>query len=268
MPLLERARVEVGGHSKPAPHHYLDLLRNRETYPNQKVAHAWLNFVIRPFLGKLEPERERLNNLTLFWDYRNHELGAISRFYVHAGALSPNQMHFLESYPEIKSEMEGHDKLANDLAYEVAQLAKSIQLSNTFQDVYARSMSEGSLTRIRRIIAADFPNRDQLLQSLFGTMTDAERQKLLSQHIVNAQGELDDSKMVAPLWNLMRSEFMTVMQDPLVIDQNKFTEKAHRDLYTSVNNLIAALKRSEMILPASTGKFGRMRRLRRLANGD
>src|SRR5438552_3653315 len=40
----------VGGHSQPAPHHYLDLLRTRETYPNQKVAHAWLNFVIRPFL--------------------------------------------------------------------------------------------------------------------------------------------------------------------------------------------------------------------------
>jgi hypothetical protein len=235
----------VGGHSKPAPHHYLDLLRSRETYPNQKVAHAWLNFVIRPFLGKLEPERERLNNLTLFWDYRNHELGAISRFYVRAGALSPNQMQFLESYPEIQSEMEGHDKLVNDLAYEVAQLAESIQLSNTFQDVYGRSMSEESLTPIRRIIAAraDFPNRDQLLQSLFGTMTETERQKLLSQHIVNAQGELDESKMVAPLWNLMRSEFMTVMQDPLVIEQNKLTEKAHRDLYTSVKNLIAALEK-------------------------
>lgn len=118
-------------------------------------------------------------------------------------------------------------------------------MSDTLRDVYARSMSEESLTTIRRTIAAraDFPNRDQLLGSLFGTMTDTERQKLLSQHIVNAQGELDDSKMVAPLWNLMRREFMTVMQDPLVVDQNKFTEKAHRDLYTNVNNLIAALEK-------------------------
>ncbi|MDX6499307.1 MAG: hypothetical protein QOG23_2567 [Blastocatellia bacterium] len=114
----------VGGHSKPAPRHYLDLLRNREIYPNQKVAHAWLNFVIRPFLGKLGPERERLNNLTLFWDYLTHGLGGISSFYVRASALSPNQMQFLESYPEIKSEMEGHDKLVDDLAYEVARLAE------------------------------------------------------------------------------------------------------------------------------------------------
>jgi len=235
----------VGGHSKPAPHHYLDLLRSRETYPNQKVAHTWLNFVIRPFLSKLEPERERLNVPTLLWDYRSSDLKGLSCFYVSAGALSPNQMHFLESYPEIKSEMEGHDKLVSDLAYEVSQLAKSIQLSNTFQNIYSRSMSEESLTQIRGTIAAraDFPNRDQLLKSLFGTMTDTERQKLLSQHIVNAESELGDSQMVAPLWNLMRRDFLTVMQDPLVIDQNKFTEKAHRDTYTSVNNLIAALEK-------------------------
>jgi hypothetical protein len=62
-------------------------------------------------------------------------------------------------------------------------------------------------------------------------------------NIVNAQGELGDTKMVAPLWNLMRSEFMTVMRDPLVVDQNKFAEKAHRDLYASVNNLIATLEK-------------------------
>jgi hypothetical protein len=246
----------VGGHSKPAPHHYLDLLRSRETYPNQKVAHAWLNFVIRPFLGRLEPERERLNNLTLIWDYRTHEVGGISCFYMREGVLSPNQMQFLESYPKIRAEIEDHDKLANELVYQVAQLAKSIQLSDTFRDVYARSMSEESLARVRRAIAAraDLPDRDKLLSALFGTMSDTERERLLSQHVLNAQGELDNSKMVAPLWNLLRGEFMTVVQDPLVVEQNKVTEKAHRALYANVTNLIAVLEKTRDALARKYGE--------------
>ncbi|PYS24199.1 MAG: hypothetical protein DMF72_06635 [Acidobacteria bacterium] len=246
----------VGSHSEPAPHRYLDLLRSREKYPNQKVAHTWLNFVIRPFLAKLEPEQKRLNDLTLSWNYQTHELGGIRCFYVRADALTPNQMQFLESYPEIKLEMEEHDRLVNDLAYEVARLAESIQLSNTFKDVYAQSMSEESLNAVRRKIAAraDSPNREQLLQSLFGSMSDKERMKLLAQHIVNAQGELDDSKMVAPLWNLVRREFMTVMEDDFVIPDNKAREKAHLALYTNVTNLIAMLEQTRNDLARKHGE--------------
>lgn len=260
----------VGGHSRPAPHHYLDLLRSRETYPNQKVAHAWLNFVIRPFLNKLQPERERLNNLVFYWNYRTSELSGISCFYIRASGVTPNQMQFLESYPEIKLEMEHHDKLVNDLGYQVSRLAESIRLSATFQDVYARSMSEKSLTQIRRSIAAraDYPNRDQLLSSLFGKMSDPERQKLLSQHIANAQGVLDESKMVAPLWNLMRHEFMTVMDDPLVIDQNEFTEKAHRALYANVVILIAALEKTRDYLARKHGEVWEDETLRPITEWD
>src|SRR5260370_10867074 len=116
-------------------------------------------------------------------------------------------------------------------------------------------MSEESLTQIRRTIAAraDFPNRDELLRSLFGTMTDTERQKLFSQHIINSQGELGDSKMVAPLWNLTRSEFMTV-KDPLVVVPDKVKEKALLALHANVTNWIAILERTRDDLARKYGE--------------
>lgn len=43
-----------GGRSEPAPHHYLKMLWSRETYPSRRVAYAWLNFVIAPWLQRLE----------------------------------------------------------------------------------------------------------------------------------------------------------------------------------------------------------------------
>jgi hypothetical protein len=85
-------------------------------------------------------------------------------------------------------------------------------------------------------------------------MTDTERQKLLSQHIVNAQGELDDSKMVAPLWNLLRREFMTVVEDPLVVEQDKVKERAHLALYASMTNLIAILEKTRDDLARKYGE--------------
>jgi hypothetical protein len=131
-------------------------------------------------------------------------------------------------------------------------------------------MTEESLTPIRRIIAAraDFPNRDQLLQSLFGTMTDKERQKLLSQHVVNAQGELDDSNMVAPLWNLLRREFMTVMKDPLILEQDKVKEKAHLALYANVTNLIAILEKTRNDLARKYGEVWEDETLTRISEWD
>src|SRR6266480_1931445 len=42
-----------GGRSEPAPHHYLEMLWGRDKYPSQKIAHAWLNFVVAPFLSTL-----------------------------------------------------------------------------------------------------------------------------------------------------------------------------------------------------------------------
>lgn len=234
----------VGGHSEPAPHRYLDLLRNRETYPNQKIAHTWLNFVIRRLLSKLGLEGERLNDLILRWDFRKKELDGISCFYVNAGGLSANQLQFLESYPEIRSKIEAHDAGVSELSYQLATLASQIQLSETFRNVYARSISDESLLRVRRSLAAnaDLTDSSRLLSSLFGTMTQAERQALLSQHILNREADLDASKMVWPLWNPFRKEFMTTLEDPLVVEQNERVDKAHRGLYATVTNLIAELQ--------------------------
>lgn len=234
----------VGSCSEPAPHHVLEMLRGRERYPTQKVAHAWLNFVISPLLTRLELERSRLNNQKLHYDVINHSFDGIDRFYVSDGALSANQMQFLESYPDITQQIEVHDAAFRDFSYAVSSLSRALKASDVFKAKYLSAISPESLDRIRRSHGprVGHGSDSQVLSGLFGNMSEAQRLALLAQHVINDEGDLLDDKMVAPLWNLFRRDFMAVLEEPATQEESETLMQTVARLMSSVDTLISLMK--------------------------
>ena len=246
----------VGSNSEPAPHHVLELLRGRERYPSQKVAHAWLNFVISRFLSHLDMERFRLNNQRLHWERITGRFDGINAFYINARGLSVNQMQFLESYSEIREQVEAHDKNFRDFSFEVSALARALKSNDAFRRTYLLSVSHDSLTRINPSTPGViiFNPDDQTLNTLFGGMSESERLALLAQHVINDEPDLTEDIRPFALWNMYRRDFMAVLEEPTLREQNELLHKSITKLLSTVDTLISMLESTRRELAQRYGE--------------
>lgn len=257
----------VGGNSVPAAHHILELLRDRERYPTQKVAHAWLNFVISRFLSRLNIERTRLNSQQLHWESATKSFVGIASFHINAGALSANQMQFLESYPEIKQKIELHDENFRELSYQVSNLARTIESNDAFKSAYLLSISGDSLQRIRPSGPDEviFDQDKQMLSSLFSSRSEAERLALLTQHVINKESDLTKDKMPCSLWNMFRREFMAVLEEPDVCERDQLVHSCQGAFLNTVEALITMLENTRRELAQRYGEVWEDETLRNIS---
>lgn len=246
----------VGSNSQPAPHHVLELLWTRARYPSQKIAHAWLNFVIAPLLVRLERESDILNNNKLRWDCQSKSLTNLAPFYVTEDVLSPNQVQFLDAYPGIQSQLEAHDDALRELTNEFVKLAREIERHEKFRRIYLMSIDSGSLDTIRKQNKGvmNFYGEDaDMLSSLFGSLSEPERLGLIAQHVINNEGDLHRHFSLWPLWNHFKNDYRDILSEATVTKQTERLHVAQSKLLILVNDLVGTIKtiRRELAL-----KFG------------
>ena len=245
----------VGSNSLPAPHHVLELLWTRARYPSQKIAHAWLNFVIAPLLVRLERESEILNNNKLQWDHQKKSLTNLEPFYVTEDVLSPNQVQFLDAYPGIKSQLEAHDYALRELTHKVVKLAREIKRHERFRRIYVMSINSASLNTIRNQNKGvmNFGGDPDMVSSIFGSWSESDRLGLIAQHVINNEGDLHRHYSLWPLWNHYKNDFRSVMSERVATKQTERLHEAQSKLLMLVYDLLGTIKtiRRELAL-----KFG------------
>jgi len=214
----------AAGHSAPAPHHFLEVLREREGYPSQRIAYAWLNFVIAPWLRILEIEQENLASRKFGWN-------RISKTIENFSGLGPHtavEIQFIQSYGAVKEAVTEHDDGISLLAKEVRSLVGFIEKSSLLADRYARATSSEAIREIRRKYAHlsnSYGASDaEMNVGLFGTMSREQQFSFLTELTVNQRDDLDLSMNVWPLWNSYGESFLEILDlAPVLHEWNKVT---------------------------------------------
>lgn len=206
----------AGGRSEPAPHHYLRLLWGREAYPSQRIAYAWLSFVVAPWLRQLATERDHLRTSHIGWDRFTSKAKNIVCF----APFSALETQCVESYSEIASAIQEHDSGSRSLLERIQALDRFIQSSGLLADRYARATSNESIKEIRRrfshLDASYGPANYLMITGSFGTMSREQQFAFLTELIVNQKGDLDSSFQAWPVWNTYGETFREILNIPPV----------------------------------------------------
>ena len=180
----------AAGHSAPAPHHFLEVLREREGYPSQRIAYAWLNFVIAPWLRILETEQEYLTSRKLGWNRFSTKIENFAELGPHTAV----ETQFIQSYGAVKEGVTKHDDGITLLTDEVRSLVRFIETSSLLADRYARATSSDAIKEIRRKyphLSNSYGSSDAEMKSgLFGSMSREQQFAFLTELTVNQRDEL------------------------------------------------------------------------------
>jgi predicted HTH transcriptional regulator len=95
----------VGGHSKPAPHFYLDILWNRLTFPTGSVVRAWFDTVINPLINALKNERRTARKQKWVWDRFTQTIDGMRLL----SSFSENLEQFVLSHSDVRHLLRQHD---------------------------------------------------------------------------------------------------------------------------------------------------------------
>src|SRR5262245_52903673 len=116
----------VGGHSKPAPHFYLDILWRRVTFPTGKVVRSWFNTVINPLIEALKSERKAITERKWVWDRSNRTVQDLRLL----SSISENLAQFVLSHPDVSDLLRRHDNAVHSLIRSVNSLYEEIKDSD------------------------------------------------------------------------------------------------------------------------------------------
>jgi hypothetical protein len=112
----------TAGHSTPAPHHLLEMIRGREKYPSQRIAYAWLNFVVAPWLRQLQNEQDNLLSRKIGWNRFSSEIESFSALDTHSAV----ETQFIKSYDDVEEGVKKHDDGLSLLGDEVRRAVSRV----------------------------------------------------------------------------------------------------------------------------------------------
>jgi hypothetical protein len=233
----------AGGRSEPAPHHFLEVLRGRDKYPSQKIAHAWLNFVIAPLLKELRIEEENLVNPQQPWSGYRTSLTRTSYFKPFGAKLSANDIQFLKSYEGIREEIGNHDAAVTCIQNEAEHLVRTIETSHFMSDAYSRFQTSEYLQQVREIYRGRVAETDEKLrQNLFGDRPPEQTRKILAEFVAYDYPQTDEPNYVWPIWQTYKPDLMEFLKQPPLREQNDRLTGARNELLDRVRSLITALE--------------------------
>lgn len=247
----------AGGRSERAPHHFLEMLRGREKYPNQKIAHAWLNFVIAPLLATLRSEEENLIKPKQPWHAYYMSTGNNGYFKALTISLSANEMQFFKSYPSIKEMIAVHDRAIDRVHAEAETLVRTIESSGLMAEAYSNLVSSEYLQRIRELYGARLDRDDtdeKMLRTLFGDRSDAERIKSIAEFIAYDYPRLEETHFIWPLWQTYKIDLMELLHHSPVREQKEEVNLAREGLLFHVRALISVLEETQHDLAFKYGE--------------
>ena len=207
----------VGGHSKPAPHFYLETLRGRSRFPNPEVVRAWLDTVINPLLSDLAEQHTHLHQRSWRFERQTQSITG-----VHPLLTSPlskyqvkgNQEQFFEIYPDIEEAFNRRERAYPLFQRRIMEFFKVIRESQALLECYKICTSTESLQTVRmrmRDTSAQALSDADLLSRFYSGTEDSFLDRLTG-HIVNRTGEMIDTYIDSPFWNTQRGEFLSLLR--------------------------------------------------------
>ncbi len=206
----------VGGHSKPAPHFYLEMLRGRARFPSPQVVSVWFETVINPLLFDLAMQHRELHQRLWMFEKRTGNIKRISSVAERQSpfAITGNREQFFESYPHIKESLVKREEAYNLFQERVAEFYKTIRGSTAIFECFKSCTSPESLQIVRNNIKDTYvqslSDADLLQKISYGT----EDQFLdsLAEYTVNKISQLNDNFTTAPFWNVHGERFLSLLK--------------------------------------------------------
>lgn len=245
----------TGGRSERAPHHYLEVLRGRERYPSQRIAHAWLNFVIAPLLRQLRLEQHTLADPPQPW-YRHESSGEDRSYFRPFGEnLSPNETQFLKHYSRVSEEVDKHDAVLTRVREEADRLITEIESSSFMADAYQRFRTSKFLHLIRERYRGRLADSDEkLLESIFGDRPQEQTAKSLATFITYDYPQREETHFVWPLWYTFKPDLMEFLAHSPLKEQSNALKHAREELLECVKSFVSALEETQHELALRHGE--------------
>lgn len=241
----------AGGHSKPAPHQYLEFLWKRESYPGPKIAGAWVYKVINPLINIFEAELLYVNSRNLEYDkYRPRSLKGLQT--VLSNYHSGNYEQFYEFYPDLHKLIQNHDDLTIAFIEDLEKYYLTLIHSDGMQKIFGDKTSLRSLELLKNVEYSQW-NREimncksveDFLQKMFSNQNEFEVKGTLAQYIINGHLKVFHNTF-APFWNVYSADFLWLYS--LDCDEKFSFENTKSNLAKKVEQLIEVLKQERSSL--------------------
>jgi hypothetical protein len=239
----------VSGHSVPAPHLYLEILRSREKYPSKEIVCAWRDHVVNPLLAIAVGEQKYLEQKKWTWDrWHGPRAGLKELNYISdRSTYSGNQEQFLDAHPEIQVALDEHDKAVIVVNTRCVQLFQAIKNSKLLLDRYLKTITTEALEPLKIKFHSQLSHCSStvaMLQNIFGSPNKREDHlEMLAEYIVNKAADFNvGDRTTAPIWNTHKEHFLEVLEYNPVADYWAEAEKARDELQLRLATLIDLLK--------------------------
>jgi hypothetical protein len=227
----------VGGHSKPAPHFYLDILWQRVTFPTGKVVRAWFDTVINPLIDALKNERRTISEKRWGWNRFNKTIDGLRLL----SSLSENLEQLFLSYSDVGDLLRRHDNAVRHLVDRVNTYYETVKDSAELKSAYEEATKPDMIRKMVEVnphnsLFTNFSD-EQILQSVLGP-DEVDRLGALSQAIVNEVGEMSPGSGMsyAPFWNLHRDNLLKVARSGLFEDCQEHAKEALGELHSAIES--------------------------------
>jgi hypothetical protein len=239
----------AGGRSEPAPHFYLETLRRREKYPGPKIARAWFDTVINPLLRLMASERLYLEAGK--WEWARDTYRRVQRVHLLTpDSRSANLDQFLETYSDIRLQIEKHNELVALLLQQIEGLYETIRDSQDLRTAFQAATTPHNLLELRELDTLRFSNAstpEDIFKQMFSDTSESHCLDVLAEFVLNeVERDIESSWTFAPLWNAQRRWFLLVNNVP-----NSAKDRAHdtrRALLDCVLILTGMLKEARRTL--------------------
>lgn len=235
----------VGGHSVPAPHLYLEILRSREKYPSKEIVCAWRDSAINPLLSSIAVEQKYLEQSKWTWN-RWHGPKEL-RYVSDRSTYSANQEQFLEAHSEIQALMDEHDKAVREVNRRYEALFRAIMESELLLDVYLKTTTSEALQSLKAMFYDELSNcnTDESIMHKIFPFSDKREDHLavLAENIVNKAGDFNPGdRTTAPIWNTHKECFLELLDYKPIVDYWAAAQEARNELLQCVETLIGLLR--------------------------
>lgn len=241
----------AGGHSKPAPHQYLEFLWKRESYPGPQIASAWVYKVINPLLNIFESELKYVSNRNLEFDkYRPKSLKGLQTILTSYNA--GNYEQFYEFYPDTYKLIQNHDEMTAALIEDVEKYYLTLKDSDGMQKIFKDKSSLKALEKLKNDEYSEW-NREirecntieDFHQKMFSNLKEFEIKEILAQYVINGHSKVFHNAF-APFWNVYSNDFLWLYS--LDCDEKFSFENTRSNMAKIAEQLIKELKQERSAL--------------------
>lgn len=200
--------------------------------PGTKLVRTWIKWVITPIIRSLESEQRLLEEPRLKWDSQWKSVEGLQGLRVYRDSSARDRLEQFERfYPDIKNDIDDHDREVANLHEHYQKLFESIKDSSEVQVVLEKASSPESLSEL-----------DTTIEKVFNTPDTKYHLESVAGHIVNREKRLPHNYTTRKFWERFGEEFLGVLNHPPLKDLAQEGDAIAGRLLQIVNQLIVKLR--------------------------